>query len=326
MSGMAGVSGLSGMPGIPGRPDKSAISDKPDTPDKPAIPDSPVKNTATLLITCPDRKGIVAAVGEFLYRHDANILHADQHQDAERQLFLMRVEWDLAAGFGLDLTEFDRRFSPVADRFQMRYRVERSTKPYRVALFVSKYDHCLVDLLYRHHSGELACDIPLIVSNHPDAEKWASFYQIPFHLISVDKSQKDAAEEKQLALLTEQRIDLIVLARYMQVLSPRFVEKYPQRVINVHHSFLPAFSGARPYHRAFERGVKLIGATSHYVTDELDEGPIIEQDVSRISHRDGLDDLIEKGRDLEKVVLSRAVRWHIDNRVLVYEGKTVVFD
>ncbi|MCZ2341723.1 MAG: formyltetrahydrofolate deformylase [Bacteroidales bacterium] len=284
-----------------------------------------MKNTATLLVICPDTKGIVAAVGEFLYRNGANVLHADQHQDGERQLFLMRVEWDLR-GFTLDLDEFDRRFSPVADRFQMRYRVERSSRPFRVALFVSKYDHCLVDLLYRHHSGELACEIPLIVSNHPDAQKWADFYRIPFHVLPVTAQNKDAAEAKQLALLAEERVDLIVLARYMQVLSPRFVEQFPQRIINVHHSFLPAFSGARPYHRAFERGVKLIGATSHYVTDELDEGPIIEQDVSRISHRDGLEDLIAKGRDLEKVVLSRAVRWHIDNRVLVYDRKTVIFD
>lgn len=284
-----------------------------------------MKNTATLLVICPDTRGIVASVGEFLYRNGANVLHADQHQDGERGLFLMRVEWDLH-GFTLDLDEFDRRFSPIADRFQMRYRVERSARPFRVAVFVSKYDHCLVDLLYRHHSGELACEIPLIVSNHPDAEKWARFYQIPFHLIPVESGNKDSAEAKQLALLTDTRIDLVVLARYMQVLSPRFVEQYPQRIINVHHSFLPAFSGAKPYHRAFERGVKLIGATSHYVTDELDEGPIIEQDVSRISHRDGLGDLIEKGRDLEKVVLSRAVRWHIDNRVLVYDRKTVIFD
>ena len=284
-----------------------------------------MKSTATLLIASPDSKGLVAAVGEFLYRHDANILHADQHQDGERNLFLMRVEWDLA-GFALDLDEFDRRFGPIADRFQMRYRVERSARPFRVALFVSKYDHCLVDLLYRHHSGELACDIPVIVSNHPDAAKWANFYEIPFHLIPVDPAAKADAEAKQLELLAAERVDLVVLARYMQVLSPRFVEQFPHRVINVHHSFLPAFSGSRPYHRAFERGVKLIGATSHYVTDELDEGPIIEQDVVRISHRDGIDDLIQKGRDLEKVVLSRAVRWHLDNRVLVYDRKTVVFD
>jgi formyltetrahydrofolate deformylase len=288
-------------------------------------PETVMKNSAVLLITCPDRKGIVAAVAEFLYRHDANILHADQHQDAERGLFLMRVEWSLA-GFNLDLAEFPRRFAPLADRFEMRWRLERSDHPLRVALFVSKYDHCLMDLLYRHQTGELPCDIPLIVSNHPEAERWASFYKVPFHLIPVPAGGKVEAEKKQIDLLAENKIDLVILARYMQVLSPEFVSKYPQRIINVHHSFLPAFMGARPYHRAFERGVKLIGATSHYVTDDLDEGPIIEQHVVRISHRDGLEDLLEKGRDLEKVVLSRAVRWHIDHRILVYDRKTVIFD
>ena len=284
-----------------------------------------MKNTAVLLITCPDRKGIVAAVAEFLYRHDANILHADQHQDAERGLFLMRVEWDLA-GFSLDLAEFPRRFAPFADRFDMRWRLERSDHPLRVALFVSKYDHCLMDLLYRHHTGELPCEIPLIVGNHPDAEKWAAFYKVPFQVIPVPAGAKAEAERKQLDLLKAERIDLVVLARYMQVLSAEFVRAFPHRVINVHHSFLPAFVGAKPYHRAFERGVKLIGATSHYATEDLDEGPIIEQDVVRISHRDGLEDLLEKGRDLEKVVLSRAVRLHIDHRILVYDRKTVIFD
>jgi formyltetrahydrofolate deformylase len=281
--------------------------------------------TGILLIDCPDRKGIVAAVGDFLYRHNANILHADQHQDAERGLFLMRVEWDLA-GFDLSLADCAHQFAPVAERFQMRWRVERSDRRHRVALFVSKYDHCLVDLLYRHQSGELVCDIPLVVSNHPDARRWADFYGVPFFHVPVEPGHKAEAEERQLALLDEHGVDLVVLARYMQVLSAEFVARFPQRIINVHHSFLPAFGGARPYHRAFERGVKLIGATSHYATDNLDEGPIIEQDVIRVSHRDGLDDLIQKGRDLEKVVLSRAVRWHVDHRVLVYERKTVVFD
>jgi formyltetrahydrofolate deformylase len=195
-----------------------------------------------------------------------------------------------------------------------------------VALFVSRYDHCLVDLLYRHQSGELSCAIPLIVSNHPDARRWADFYGVPFHLVPVEAGDKAAAERRQLELLQEHAIDLVVLARYMQVLSADFVARYPQQIINVHHSFLPAFSGARPYHRAFERGVKLIGATSHYVTADLDAGPIIEQDVVRVSHRDGLEDLLEKGRDLEKVVLSRAVRWHLDHRILVYDRKTVIFD
>lgn len=284
-----------------------------------------MKNTAVLLVSCPDRKGIVAAVSEFLYRHDANILHADQHQDAERGLFLTRIEWELA-GFTLEPAEFPRRFAPVADRFAMRWRLERSDQPVRVALFVSKYDHCLMDLLYRHRTGELPCDIPLIVANHPDAEHWAKFYGVPFHVVPVPAGGKAEAEAKQLELLAAHKIDLVVLARYMQVLSAEFTARYPHRVINVHHSFLPAFVGAKPYHRAFERGVKLIGATSHYATADLDEGPIIEQDVTRISHRDGLEDLIEKGRDLEKVVLSRAVRWHCDHRVLVYDRKTVVFD
>src|SRR5581483_5174459 len=246
-----------------------------------------MKNTAVLLITCPDRKGIVAGVGEFLYRHDANILHADQHQDAERGLFLMRVEWDLA-GFDLELVDCARHFAIVAERYKMRWRIESSACPHRVAVFVSKYDHCLVDLLYRHQSGELACDIPLIVSNHPDARRWADFYGVPFFHTPIEPGHKAESEARQITLLEEQRVDLIVLARYMQVLSAEFVARWPQRIINVHHSFLPSFSGARPYHRAFERGVKLIGATSHYITAELDEGPIIEQDVVRVSHRDGL--------------------------------------
>ena len=281
--------------------------------------------TGILLIDCPDRKGIVAAVAEFLYRHNANILHADQHQDALRGLFLMRVEWDLAR-FDLGLDDCARQFAPLAERFEMRWRLERSDVPHRVALFVSKYDHCLVDLLYRHQGGELACDIPLVVSNHPDAQRWTDFYGVPFFHVPVGPGPKEEAERRQLALLEEHRVDLVVLARYMQVLSAGFVARWPQRIINVHHSFLPSFSGARPYHRAFERGVKLIGATSHYVTADLDEGPIIEQDVVRVSHRDGLEDLIQKGRDLEQVVLARAVRWHIDHRVLVYDRKTVVFD
>jgi formyltetrahydrofolate deformylase len=284
-----------------------------------------MKNTAILLVDCPDRKGLVAAVGDFLYRHDANILHADQHQDAEKNVFLMRVEWDLTT-FDFDLADFPRLFAPVADKYQMRWRLERSDRPHRAALFVSKYDHCLADLLYRHRAGELPCDIPLIVANHPDCEKWATFYDVPFHHIPVDAADKSAAEAQQLEMLRDHDIDLVVLARYMQILSGEFVAAFPQRVINVHHSFLPAFVGARPYHRAFERGVKLIGATSHYATADLDEGPIIEQDVARVSHRDGLTDLIEKGRELEKAVLARAVRWHVDHRVLVYGRKTVVFD
>jgi formyltetrahydrofolate deformylase len=284
-----------------------------------------MKNTATLLISCPDRKGLVATIAEFLYRHNANILHADQHQDSENKLFLMRVEWDLE-DFSLNIADFHHHFTPVAEKFDMQWHLALSSHRPKVAIFVSRYDHCLADLLYRHQSGELNCDISLVISNHADTKWLADAYRIPFQHIEVSKDAKVEAEKTQLALLRHHHIDLIVLARYMQVLSAEFIRHYPNRIINIHHSFLPAFHGAKPYHRAFERGVKLIGATSHYVTEILDDGPIIEQDVMRISHRDALEDLIQKGRDLEKIVLSRAVRWHIENRVLLYANKTVVFD
>jgi len=283
------------------------------------------KNTATLLITCPDRKGIVAAIADFLFRHDANIVHADQHQDAENNLFLMRVEWNLD-GSALNPDNFAGLFAPIAKQFEMTWQLKHAQRRPRMALMVSQYDHCLVDLLHRHQSGELACEIPLIISNHRATEKLAEFYGIPFFHIEVSRENKAEAEARQFALFDQHHIDLIVLARYMQILSPDFVRRYPERIINIHHSFLPAFIGARPYHRAFERGVKLIGATSHYVTEVLDEGPIIEQDIVRISHRDQVEDLIQKGRDLERIVLSRAVRWHIENRILLYANKTVIFD
>ena len=284
-----------------------------------------MKNTATLLITCPDARGIVAAIADFLHQHNANILHADQHQDAENNLFLMRVEWDLA-GFSLDEASFNQAFALIANKFSMQWQLKLSQHKARVAIMVSQYDHCLADLLHRHKSGELACEIPLVISNHRDTEKLVQFYGVDFHYIPVSKDNKAEAEAAQFRLFDEYKIDLIVLARYMQILSPDFVTRYPQRIINIHHSFLPAFIGARPYHRAFERGVKLIGATGHYVTEVLDEGPIIEQDIERISHRDQVEDLIQKGRDLERVVLSKAVRWHIENRILLYANKTVIFD
>jgi formyltetrahydrofolate deformylase len=283
------------------------------------------KNTATLLITCPDSKGIVAAIADFLYQHNANILHADQHQDAENNLFLMRVEWDLV-GFTLLPTDFEQNFVAIANRFNMEWQLKLSQKPLRVAIMVSQYDHCLADLLHRHKNGELVCDIPLIISNHRDTEALAKFYGVDFHYIEVKKDNKPGAEAQQFALFAKYEIDLIVLARYMQILSPDFVSRYPKQIINIHHSFLPAFIGAKPYHRAFERGVKLIGATAHYVTELLDEGPIIEQDIDRISHRDQVEDLIQKGRDLERIVLSKAVRWHIESRILLYANKTVIFD
>jgi len=284
-----------------------------------------MKNTATLLITCPDARGIVAAIADFLHQHNANILHADQHQDAENNLFLMRVEWDLA-GFSLDEASFNQAFAVIANKFSMQWQLKLSQHKARVAIMVSQYDHCLADLLHRHKSGELTCEIPLVISNHRDTEKLVQFYGVDFHYIPVSKDNKAEAEAAQFKLFDEYKIDLIVLARYMQILSSDFVTRYPQRIINIHHSFLPAFIGARPYHRAFERGVKLIGATSHYVTEVLDEGPIIEQGIERISHRDQVEDLIQKGRDLERVVLSKAVRWHIENRILLYANKTVIFD
>ncbi|MDP8566397.1 formyltetrahydrofolate deformylase [Methylophilus aquaticus] len=284
-----------------------------------------MKNTATLLITCPDTKGIVAAIAQFLYAHNANILHADQHQDAENNLFLMRVEWDIS-DFNVPVSQFEQAFSPIAQRFEMTWQLKLTEHKTRMAIMVSQYDHCLVDLLHRHHSGELTCEIPLIISNHRDTEKLAHFYGIDFHYLAMTKETKEVVEAQQFALFDQYKVDLIVLARYMQILSPAFVARYPQRIINIHHSFLPAFIGARPYHRAFERGVKLIGATSHYVTEVLDEGPIIEQDIARISHRDQVEDLIQKGRDLERVVLSKAVRWHIEHRILLYANKTVIFD
>ena len=286
---------------------------------------SSIKKSAVLLLSCPDRKGVVASIAGFIYQHGGNILHADEHGDLDSNTFLMRVEFD-PAELDLPLSDFLWHLSPIVKEFDMHWRVALSDVRLRMAILVSKYDHCLVDLLYRHQSGELACDIPCIVSNHPDSQSIADFYRVPFFLVPVEKENKQAAERQILALLEREAVDFIVLARYMQILSPAFVNAYRNHIINIHHSFLPAFVGARPYHQAFTRGVKLIGATSHYVTEVLDDGPIIEQDVIRISHRDSLDDLLQKGRDLEKVVLSRAVRWHLENRILLYGNKTVVFD
>ena len=296
-----------------------------------------MKDSAVLLIDCPDQKGLVARVSSLLYRHGANILHADQHQDHELGLFFMRVEWALngasndssapAAGSKpFDLKAFEAEFAPLAAELKMRWQLTSSDRLPRVALFCSQYLHCMADLLHRWRTGELLCEIPLIVSNHRDVERLAGFYGIPFEHVDVTAATRDAAEDRQLELLSRNKIDLVVLARYMQVLSPAFVARYPAAIINVHHSFLPAFTGARPYHAAHARGVKLIGATSHYVTEALDDGPIIEQDVARVSHRDQVEDLVARGRDLERMVLSRAVRWHLDRRILCYGNKTVVFD
>ncbi|MFP5276521.1 MAG: formyltetrahydrofolate deformylase [Acidobacteriota bacterium] len=301
-----------------------------------------MKNTAVLLLSCPDRKGLVARVAGLLYEHGANILHADQHQDHDQGLFFMRVEWSLAGstaleesggktsgaprGKAFDLKVFQAAFAPLAAELGMRWQLTSSAARPRVALFCSHYLHCVADLLYRWRAGELDCEIPLILSNHRDVGSLATFYGIPVMYTPTTTATRAQTEARQLELLAQHRIDLIVLARYMQILSPEFVGRFPSAIINVHHSFLPAFTGARPYHAAHARGVKLIGATSHYVTEALDDGPIIEQDVARISHRDQVEDLVARGRDLERMVLSRAVRWQLDRRILCYGNKTVVFD
>ncbi len=279
---------------------------------------------ATLLVSCPDKKGLVAALAQLLYGHGCNITDADQHTDSQVGMFFQRIRFDLAE-LHTDRVALEHGIKDVAERFSMGFRLAYESKRKQVALFVSKYDHCLYDLLLRHRAGELACDIAVVVSNHPDLEFVAQQFGVRFALFPIDKDNKAAQEQRQWALLDELGIDLIVLARYMQILSPEFTARYPHRIINIHHSFLPAFIGGKPYHRAYERGVKLIGATAHYATGDLDEGPIIEQDVIRTSHRDSVDDLVRKGRDLEKVALARAVRWHIEDRILVYGNKTVVF-
>ena len=280
---------------------------------------------ATLLVSCPDRRGIVAALAQVLYGHGANILDSDQHTDTVAGLFFQRLRVDLAE-LMTDRVALERSVAELSERFQMQYRLLYQARQKRVALFVSKYDHCLYDLLLRQRAGELSGSIAAVISNHPDLRPVAEQFGVPFHVFAKTAENKLAQEQAERALLEELGVDLIVLARYMQVMSASFCEAFPQRIINIHHSFLPAFVGGKPYHQAYVRGVKLVGATAHYATAVLDEGPIIEQDVVRASHRDAVEDLVRKGRDLEKVVLARAVRSHLDDRILVYGNKTVVFD
>jgi formyltetrahydrofolate deformylase len=291
---------------------------------KPAA--APTTGTARLLIQCADRPGIVAAVSEFLYRHSANIVQADQYStDATGGRFFMRMEYALE-GLGAPPEKIEAAFGlDVAPRFEMDWRVTYSARPQRVALFVSRYDHCLMELLWRWRRGELHIEVPLVISNHDALRADVEAFGIPFHHVPVAAKTKAADEAAALKLLAGASVDLVVLARYMQILSPAFIAQYPRRIINIHHSFLPAFAGADPYGRAFDRGVKLIGATAHYATDDLDEGPIIEQDVVHISHRDGRDDLVRLGREVERSVLGRAVQWHVEDRVFVDANKTVVF-
>jgi formyltetrahydrofolate deformylase len=280
--------------------------------------------TATLLISCPDRQGLVAAVTGFIAGQHGNILHLDQHVDAAQGIFFMRVEWDIRT-FTTPREQIASAFAAVAEPLGMTWELHFSDIVPRMAIFVSKQSHCLYDLLSRWQSGEWQVDIPLIVSNHRDLAGIAAQFGIRYAVFPIDPATKAAQEAEQIALLREHKVDFVVLARYMQIVSPQFIEAFPRRVINIHHSFLPAFIGDRPYHKAYERGVKMIGATSHYVTAELDAGPIIEQDIVRVDHRDSIADMIRKGRDIEKLVLARAVRAHLHHRVLVYHNKTVVF-
>ena len=282
------------------------------------------KDRARMLITCPDRPGIVAAVSRFLFDHGANISQSDQYStDPEGGRFFMRVEFDVA-----DLSErceeLRQLFAPIAEMFEMKWSLVEAKKRKRMAIFVSKEDHCLLELLWQHKSGALHADIAMVISNHPDMRETVESFDIPYYHIPVTKETKLEAEQQQAALIKDQ-VDVIVLARYMQILSPRFLTEFPSKIINIHHSFLPAFVGAKPYNQAYERGVKLIGATAHYVTEELDAGPIIEQDVHRVTHRHDVESLKQIGKQVEKTVLARAVSWHLEDRVLVYQNKTVVF-
>jgi formyltetrahydrofolate deformylase len=288
------------------------------------MPPSPKTESASLLVSCPDRRGIVAALAQLLHGHGANILEADQYTDPVARMFFQRIHFDVAELL-TDRATLERAIAEVAARLSMTWRLAWSDHVKRMAIFVSKTNHCLYDLLLRHQAGELPCEIPLIESNHPDFERVAGQFGIPFHVFPVKGGTKAEQEQRELALLAEERIELVVLARYMQVLSEGFLTGFGRPVINIHHSFLPAFSGGRPYHQAHERGVKLIGATAHYATADLDEGPIIEQDVIRASHRHRVEELVRKGRDVERSVLSRAVRWHLEDRVLLHGNKTVVF-
>jgi len=281
--------------------------------------------TATILLACPDRKGIVAGVTDFLYRNDGNILHADQHIDDESKTLFMRVEFDLA-DFAIEKEMIKDKFHTIAKKFSMHHSIKFSSEIQNIAIFTGKEEHCLFDILLKQKSYELKCNIPLIISNRPDMENTAKFFNCGYYTIEKTQENKISQETKEMGLLEKFKIDTIVLAKYMQILSPNFIKSYQNRIINVHHSFLPAFKGAKPYLQAYTRGVKLVGVTAHYVTEELDNGPIIEQEVVRVSHSNTLSDFIEKGKNVEKLVLARALKAHLENKILVYGNKTVVFD
>tara|TARA_B100001057_G_scaffold465840_1_gene522344 strand:- start:3630 stop:4484 length:855 start_codon:yes stop_codon:yes gene_type:complete len=283
-------------------------------------------STATMLIYCPDEKGIILSVTNYISTNNGNIVDLDQHVDSEQKIFFMRVEWTLS-DFNIPRENIGAHFgSEVAKKYQMQYKVHFRDEKIRMALMVSKMDHCFNDILSRYKSGEWNLEIPLIISNHPDMEETANRFGIPYHHIPVSKQTKVEQEKKQIQLLSDNKIEFIVLARYMQILSENFIKDYSNRIINIHHSFLPAFPGAKPYHSAHERGVKIIGATSHYVTIDLDAGPIIEQSTANISHKDRVEDLVRKGRDIEKAVLSKAIWYHVNRRILSYGNRTIIFD
>lgn len=282
------------------------------------------KPTITLLISCPDKPGIVAAVSRFIFEHQGNILESDQHSTNQQDCsFFMRVSF-AEEGFALTSSDLAATFAPIAKTFNMQWSVHYSRQRKQAGIFVSRLDHCLTDLLWRWRSGELRMDIPFIISNHPDLEPLAHMYNIPYHYFPVQKESRSTDQQRILQFISGQA-DFLILARYMQILEPFFVDAFPHQIINIHHSFLPAFVGANPYQKAFARGVKIIGATAHYVTDNLDEGPIIAQDVIHCNHRDTTEDLMRKGRDVERRVLAEAVRLHTEDRILVYENKTIVF-
>lgn len=280
---------------------------------------------AILIIQCPDQKGIVAEVSGFLYSYQGNILEVDQHVDEEMGMFFMRAAWELDS-FSLEKDQIADRFqAEVGERFRMEFKLHFNFPKPRMAIFVSKLSHCLFDILGRHHAGQLEVDIPVVVSNHQSLRAIVEAFGIPFHHIPVTPETKDSAEADQLELMKKHQVDFVVLGRYMQILSPEFIAHFPNRIINIHHSFLPAFVGAKPYHAAFERGVKIIGATAHYVTEELDAGPIIEQEVARVRHHNTVQELVQIGQDVEKVVLSKAIKYHLDRKVLAVKNKTVIF-
>ncbi len=281
--------------------------------------------TAVLLLSCPDRGGLVARISHFIFERGGNILDLDEHVDTDDNTFFIRVAWDME-NFTISHSQILTAFQPMADEFNATWKIEYMEQKKQIAIFTSRYDHCIREILWRFGLGEYNIEVPLIISNHPDSEPLAKQYHIPFYCFPITKENKSEQEKHELQLLQQNNVETIILARYMQILSKQFIENYANQIINIHHSFLPAFMGGDPYRQAYARGVKIIGATSHYVTEELDEGPIIDQDIIKISHKDSIQDLKQKGRDLERLVLARALKYHSENRILVKGRKTIVFD